>query len=54
MMPSTSNLSRELTANPRPRVTTPGSAEQLITHNADVIDRIIEKRNLINLLKRFL
>jgi hypothetical protein len=29
------------------------SAEQLVTHNADVTDRMIEKRNLADLLKRF-
>jgi hypothetical protein len=38
---------------PRPRVTMTGSAEQLVTHNADVTDRMIEKRNLADLSKRF-
>jgi hypothetical protein len=52
-MPSTPDHSRELTANPPPRVTTPGSAEQLVTYNTDVTDRMIEKRNLADLLKRF-
>ena len=34
---------------PRPNVTTAGSTEQLVTHNADAIDRIIEKQNQADL-----